>query len=158
MKFLVKSLITLLIIYIVIHYAIFLFDNEHKVNYNIGNFNIEEELNDKSNYYFNIKGEKIKINFQINENLNKEEKVIKKLYYKKIDKYNCFLPLFKNDKILTDIMCVKDNIIYNAHDLNNQKINQEFEKYGYDKNIYSDTAKAIEMSNTQKVLLQKPEH
>ncbi|MBR3199691.1 MAG: hypothetical protein IKG27_06850 [Bacilli bacterium] len=151
MKFLLKSLATLLILYIIIYYAIFFFNNDHKVNYNIGNFNIEEKLNNKNSYYFNIKGEKTKINFQINENLNKEEKVIKKLYYEKIDKYNCFMPIFKNSKILTDVMCLKENVVFNAHDLNNQKINQTFKKYGYDKTIYADKAKAIEMSNTQKI-------
>ena len=153
MKFLFKNLIIFLVLYFIMHYAIFLFDNGHHINYNIGNFDIEEILNVKNdnNYYFAIKEEKNKINFQINEDLNKEEKVIKKIQYKKIDNYKCYLPIFKNGKILTDVMCLKDNIMYNAHDLNNININNEFKKYGYDKSIYDDKAQAINMSNTQKI-------
>lgn len=151
MKFLLKSLITFLILYTVLKFTIFFFNKGHTVNYNIGNFNIKEILNTKenNNYYFDITTEKTKMNFQINENYNKSEKVIKKLYYKKIDLYKCFLPIFKNNKILTDIMCLKDDTIYYAHDLNNANINNYFKQYGYDPSPYKDNAQGITISNSQ---------
>lgn len=150
MKFLFKNLLIFLSIYIVLSYTLFLFDQGHTTNYNIGNFNIKETFKSKdNNYYFDIKSDKLKINFQINQNYRKNEKVLKKIKYKKIDSYECILPIFKNNKIITDVMCLKDGIIYYAHDLNNENINNEFKKYGYDKNIYIDKGTKVEVSNNQ---------
>ncbi len=151
MKFLLRSLFIFVITFIILNFAIFFFNTGHTVNYNIGNFNIKETLNtkDDNNYYFSIKGEKLKINFQINENYNKAEKIIKKIYYKKIDSYKCFLPIFKDNKILTDIMCLKEDTIYYAHDLKDTNIFNTFKKYGYNPNIYKDTASEVTISNTQ---------
>ena len=152
MKFLLRNLLIFLAAYIIIHFAIFAFNSGHQINYNIGNFNVSETFSAKDNsYYFNIKEENTRVNFQINENYNKAEKIIKKIYYKEIDGYKCFLPLFKNKNILTDIICLKNNIIYNAHDLNNSNINDYFKKYGYNKDTYIDNADEISISNTQKI-------
>ena len=152
MKFLLRNLLIFLTVYIIIHFTIFAFNSGHQINYNIGNFNVSETFSAKDNsYYFNIKEENTRVNFQINENYNKAEKIIKKIYYKEIDGYKCFLPLFKNKNILTDIICLKNSVIYNAHDLDNSNINDYFKKYGYNKDTYIDNADEISISNTQKI-------
>ena len=151
MKFLLKSLIIILITFFVLKYAIFLFNTGHTVNYNVGNYNIKESLNTNHNdeYYFTIKNEKTKITFRVNKNYSKSEKIIKKIYNKKIDSYSCYMPIFKNNEILTDIMCLKDNTIYYAHDLNNTNIKEYFKKYGYTPKKYIDTSSKVTISNTQ---------
>ena len=151
MKYLIKNLLIFLLIFIGLKQVIFMFDKGHNINYNIGNFNIKEiySSND-NNYYFKIKSDKLSINFQIKENYNKSEKIIKKLHYKKIDDYKCLFPLFKENRQLTDIMCLKDNIIYYANTLNNKNIQNYFKKKGY-KNKYKDKAKQISITNTQSI-------
>ena len=151
MKYLIKNLIIFLLVYLGLKYIIFIFDKGHVVNYNIGNFNIKETYSSNDNgYYFKIKSDKFNTNFQIKENYKKSEKIIKKIYYKKIDNYKCILPIFKGNSQLLDIMCTKDNIIYYANTLNNEDIKKEFEKYKY-KNKYQDKAKQISISNTQSI-------
>jgi len=151
MKFLIKNLVIFLGILIILKYIVFLLNPGHITKYNIGNFEIKEKLDTKNNnnYYFEIKGEKININFQIYKDYNKEEKVIKKLGYQKIDGYDCFLPVFKDKEILTDIMCLKDSTITNASNLNNQTIINSFKKYGYNEKDYEDSDKEITISNTE---------
>ena len=156
MKYLFKTLIIFTAIFVILKCLLFLFDTGHEITYNVGNFKIKETLDTKNNnnYYFELTHEKFKINFQINKNYNKDEKIIKKIEYKNIDGYQCLLPIFKNDNLLTDAMCLKNNEITYAHNLNNQKINnylKSLEKYGYDKNNYKDNASAIKLSNTQTI-------
>ena len=150
MKFLLKSLGFFLSILIILKIIVFMLNPGHKVEYNIGNFEVTESLDTKNdnNYYFVIKGEKIKLNFQTKYNFNKAEKVIKKLIYKKIDGYDCFLPVFKDNKLLTDIMCLKDGIIHNGFELG-ESITKDFSKYGYSSKIYKDTSSEITVTNTQ---------
>lgn len=156
MKYLFKTLIIFTITFIALKFILFLFDTGHTVNYNIGNFKVKEELKTKenNNYYFELEHENFKINFQIKQNYNKAEKVISKIQYKKIDDYTCVLPIFKNGKILTDVMCLKDNDITYANNLNNKKIKEylkTLEKYGYNQNDFQDKASEIKLSNTQTI-------
>lgn len=156
MKYLFKTLIIFIITFIALKFILFLFDTGHTVNYNIGNFKVKEELKTKenNNYYFELEHENFKINFQIKQNYNKAEKVISKIQYKKIDDYTCVLPIFKNGKILTDVMCLKDNDITYANNLNNKKIKEylkTLEKYGYNQNDFQDKASEIKLSNTQTI-------
>ena len=111
MKFLFRTLGILLAILIVLKLVIFLFDNGHKVSYSVGNFKIEEELKTNSlygtdDYYFNVKHEKFKMNFQVPINYNKADKVITAIKYKKVGNMNCIMPIFKGGKTYTDIMCL----------------------------------------------------
>ena len=156
MKYLFKTLIVFTVVFFALKFILFMFDTGHNITYNVGNFKVKEELEnkEKNNYYFELIHEKFKINFQINKNYNKAEKVINKIEYKKIDDYQCVLPIFKNGQILTDVMCLKDNNITYAHDLNNKKIKDylnTLKKYGYNTNDYKDNAKAIKLSNTQTI-------
>ena len=124
MKYLFKTLIIFTLIFFSLKFILFLFDKGHEITYNIRNFKIKEELETKENnsYYFELIHEKFKMNFRIFKNYNKAEKVINKIEYKKIDGYQCILPIFKNGQLLTDVMCLKDNDVTYAHNLDNKKI------------------------------------
>lgn len=153
MKYLFKTLIILIITFFSLKFILFIFDSGHEVNYNVGNFKVKETLNTKENpnYYFELTHENFQINFGINQNYNKAEKVLTKIEYKKIDGYECLLPIFKANTILTDVLCLKDDTITYAHDLNNKNINNYFKKYGYNRENYQDKADAIKLSNTQTI-------
>ena len=156
MKYLFKTLIIFTVIFFALKFILFLFDKGHEITYNIGNFKIKEELETKENnsYYFELIQEKFKMNFRIFKNYNKAEKVINKIEYKKIDGYQCILPIFKNGQLLTDVMCLKDNDVTYAHNLDNKKIKdylKTLKKYGYNLDNYKDQADDIKLSNTQTI-------
>lgn len=157
MKYLGKVLLILIIILIGLKLLIHIFDNGHSVKYTVGNFKINENLvvdgiYDKDNYYFTVKGEDFKINFQINENFNKASKIISDVKYFDNKEVKCILPIFKGGKILTDIMCLKDGIINYYHDMDNDEIDNFAKSIKeYDKNNYIDKAKGNKLSNTQTI-------
>ena len=156
MKYLFKTLIIFTLIFFALKFILFLFDKGHEITYNIGNFKVKEELETKENnsYYFELIHEKFKMNFRIFKNYNKAEKVINKIEYKKIDGYQCILPIFKNGQLLTDVMCLKDNDVTYAHNLDNKKIKdylKTLKKYGYNLDNYKDQADDIKLSNTQTI-------
>ena len=154
MKYLIKALLIVLAILFLLKIVIHIFDKGHEINYSIGNFNIKEKLtvNKGNNYYFEIKKEKFKINFQIFENYNKSSKIINNIEYYKDGEYQCIMPIFKNKKLLTDIMCIKENNITYYHDMNNPNIDAfatKLKKYGYQKEDYLDRTNSKKLSNTQ---------
>ena len=156
MKYLLKVLTILLIIFFSLKIIIHVVDKGHNVEYTIGNFDIQEELKvgKTDNYYFDIKADNFKLNFQIDKNYNKANKIINKLMYKEIDSYKCILPVFKNNQILTDIMCMNTNIITYYHDIKNSKIDafaEELKSVGYNKEKFQDNGQAKELSNMQTI-------
>ena len=151
MKYLIKTLIITVVIYAVAKGILFTFYRGHSINYNIGNFTINEKFTANDKYYFKIKSDKISINFKIKENYNKDKKILKKLFYEEIDGYKCILPIYKNQKIITDVMCLKDNIIYYASSLNNKTITNKFKEYGYETGTFQDKAQKLSISNTQSI-------
>ena len=156
MRYLFKTLLVLLAIFVGLKLLIHIFDNGHKVKYTMGNFNIKETLKvkDNNNYYFVLQSDDVKINFQINKNYNKASNVITKIMYQEINDYKCILPIFKNGEILTDIMCLKDNIITYYNDLEGDDVDSfadELGKIGYDKKKFVDNAKPRNLSNRETV-------
>lgn len=147
MKFLLKYLSIFIIIYLVLNWIIYFLDDGHNINYNIGNFSVNEIL-DKDGYFFILKGENSHLNFKMSHNYNKEEKVLTKLYNKNFSGNNCFLPVFKGGKILTDVLCLKDDILYLGSSLNNLEIDNYFKKYGYNPKDYDDNGEKITVSPT----------
>ena len=156
MKYLFKTLIIFTVTFFALKFILFLYDDGHTITYNVGNFKIKEELNTEqnNNYYFELTHEKFKINFSVSKNYNKKEKIINKIEYKNINGYKCILPIFKNGKILTDVMCLKNNTITYAHNLDNKYIKDyltTLKKYGYNLEDYKDKASKIKLSNTQTI-------
>lgn len=149
MKYLFKKLLIFILIFTSLKLLMYALNTGHKVTYTVGNFEIKETLKAKENeYFFILESEKEKISFKINHSYNKSEKVIKKIYHKKIEGYDCYLPIFKNKKILTDIMCKKDDIVYYEAALNNQNILEYFKQFKYDKTKYEDKASKITVSSS----------
>ncbi len=152
MKFLFKTLIILIAIYLGLKGLFYIFNDGHEITYNVGNFNVSETLKTKdNNYYFELKNGKIKLNFQMFENYHKSSKVITKILHKKIDGYECILPIFKNGEIYTDVMCLKNNTITYAHNLKNKSIRnyvKTLKKQGYDSQKYRDKGEKTNLSNT----------
>lgn len=155
MKYLLKTLVIFIIIFLVLKLVLYLFDEGHTVSYSIGNFTISEELNtkDNNNYYFELTHEDFQINFQINNDYGKAEKVITNIEYQNVDGYDCILPIFKNGDILTDVMCLKDNEITYANDLDNSAIKDYLDTLdnGYNIDNYQDNASETKLSNTQTI-------
>ena len=155
MKYLLKVFVCLLAVFLLLKFVIHLLDDGHEITYNIGNFKVTESYDaDDDNYNFELKHNKFNLIFDVTADYNKASNVLDKINYKKIDGYECVMPIFKNDDILTDIICKKEDIVYYAHDLDNEKINKyakEMEKYGYNQNDYKDNAKKTSLSSTTTV-------
>lgn len=134
MKIKLKKLIVLSILIIIFLRVLYLFlrtefTNEYNIKYNDNTINVKEhyeQLKDKSLYTFNIEVENNKYEFQLFKNLNKQEKIIEKVYYYKDEKYKCIFPIFKDKKQYVDVICNTDdkNLYYhNIENKNKQLIN-----------------------------------
>ena len=148
MKRLFGILILLFVLYFGIQIGFKIFSSEHIIDYEIKKdnqiFTINEiytnrQKNETNNYFFTIKTEDQQFYFQTFYNMNKKEEIIKDIYYYKDNTYVCIFPIFRDNKVLTDIMCKRDNIVYNYVDINNEEI----EKFAnsielYDKNKFQD--------------------
>lgn len=168
MKYLFKTLLILLAVLFGLKFFIHLFDKGHEVSYSSGNFKVKEVLKTNSlygsdSYYFELSHEKFKMNFQIPTSYNKAEKIINTIKYEKVSNMYCIMPVFKGNKILTDIMCIdlqdkknKSELLEMKfyRDLSNEKKKdlsgfvKSLKKYGYDVNDYKDSASSHKLSNT----------
>ena len=149
MKFLLKVLGCLLIIFFALKFVIHLLDKGHIETYNSGNFNIVENYTAKdNNYKFNIENDKFKLTFDVTYDYNKGSNIITKIHHKKINNYECILPIFKGNKILTDIMCKQNNTVYYGNNIDNEISDfiKEMEKYGYQLSNFKDKAKKTKLS------------
>lgn len=129
MKKLLIMMIILFSIYLAIQFGFKFFGTGHNVSYRIKSegiyFDVDELyiLNHKkeiNNYYFKIKINDNAFSFQTYEDFNRSDMVIKKIKYFKDDNQECLLPIFRDDKIIFDIMCIKNNTITYYHDLKGQ--------------------------------------
>lgn len=108
-------LFLILIILVVILKNLFKVNSLNYVINNNGNkFNIKEVYKNK-NYYIEIKTKTNIFPIRIYEDI-KNKKIIKKIYYYYDDNYECLLPII-NNKLNIDMMCYKENILYNYNDI-----------------------------------------
>lgn len=148
MKFLFKSLFVFSLVFLILNFGLYLLDSGHIVSYSIGNYTVKENFSSDGNeYFFVINGEDSHLSFKINYDFKKSEKVLSKLYFKEIDGYMCYLPLFGGE-VLTDVMCNLDDTIYYGHDLDISETYEYFKKYGYDSKKYVDDSDYIVVSST----------
>lgn len=96
---------------------------KYKITYNNKEFNIEEKYND--NIYIKIKVDNKVYPIRLYEK-TKSRKLIKNLYYYSDNDYSCILPII-NDTVKVDMMCYKDNIIYDYHLIAGE--NNELDEY-----------------------------
>ena len=149
MKWLIKILSLLIIVFLIFNFIFYLTKQESKAEYTVDGYSLDEtlkvnQLNKLDNYYFELKSPH-KINFQIFHNFNKKNRVIKNIYVKKSNGYTCIFPVFVSG-IYTDIMCQKNNTIELYHNIKNQypnidKFAQSMAKYGYNIQNYQTNKK-----------------
>lgn len=155
MKKLLGMLIALFIIYLGIQFIFDLFSKGHDDEYEIKNQNIVFKVKEISNfvdnnYYFEISGGTNIFKFQVYNNFNKDKNVIEKIEYFEDDKYECVLPIFKNDKVITDMMCINNGVTYYYHDIksNDQQLDEFISTINYyDINKYIDGAISTNIEN-----------
>lgn len=110
------ALLIILIILIIICKSILTFDSiNYKLNINENKLKIKEIVNN-DNYYIEIKTNKNIYPFRIYEDLSNKRKVVKDIYLYKDDNIECVLPVI-NDELYTDMVCYKDEILYNYYNL-----------------------------------------
>lgn len=111
-----KKIMILISILIVIYIALIIgyrfygpgHNYQYVLNTGQNEFQIDETfINDKtnSNYYFQIGIKDTKFYYRSFETFRNQSKVIQDIYYYESDKYQCILPVFLNDKVISDILC-----------------------------------------------------
>ena len=152
MKYLLKVLLCLLFLFFALKFIIHVLDDGHTDTYNDGNFNIVENYTaDDNNYQFNLKNNKFSLTFDVTADYNKASNIIAKIHHKKINNYECVLPIFKDGKILTDIMCKQDKTVYYGADISNKITTfiKDMNEYGYKLENFQDKAKKTSLSATE---------
>lgn len=154
MKKIFTMLITLFILYLGIQAVFTIFSKGHEYEYVVSTdnvtYNIKETMihnvdGEINNYYFEISyGDSI-FYYQTFRDFNNSDRVIDKIYSYNNENYNCILPIFKDNIILSDIMCKKDNTITFYHDLINKdsgidQFAKSLSDKGYDSNLWVDSA------------------
>ena len=150
-----KKLIILLIslvILILICRKVLTFDS---INYNIkvngSKLKIKEEVK-LNNYYITIKTNHNKYPIRIYSSLNNKRKVVKDIHFYKDEKIECILPIINNE-IYIDMMCYKDNILYDYYKIKGE--NPSLDKYvssidEYNINKFSNNEKKTKTIGTVK--------
>ena len=121
MKKIIFFTIGIILTYLFIKFIIHDFFLGHEVNYKIKDskysFEVNEVLNLKrkqgfTNYYLKIKKDKKEFNFKVNDYFGKDINIVEKVKYAKKANYECLMPIFKDNKILTDALCYYDGKLY----------------------------------------------
>lgn len=147
-------LLVLFAIYIGIQLGFRFFGKGHEYEYNVitgdNHFSVKETFtnntkNEFNSYYFEIKIDDVTFYYQTLEEFDKNDHVIENIAYYSDNEYKCILPIFINTKIITDIMCLNHNVIYNYQSIQGNNSNLDMfvdtlSDYGYDRSKWIDTA------------------
>lgn len=118
MKKLIVMLIFLFIVYLGIQFAFVYFGKGENYSYEITKDGLTIGIDETStfrvnnsfdNYYFDIHVNNTNFLFQINHDFNKLTQVITDVEYFKNDNYECILPIFKGNLVITDVLCYNGN-------------------------------------------------
>jgi len=154
MKKLLYMLLILFVLYLGIQIVFNFFskghENEYELEVDNNKFKIKEISNfEEKNYYFEIKSKENKFKFQTHYDFKRGKNVIEDIKYFKDEMYECILPIFKNNQIVLDMMCINNGITYYYHDIvsKNDKLDEFIKSIeNYDLNRYIDNTekKSIE--------------
>ena len=122
MKKLFFTLLFLFLVYFALQAIFYFFGPGHNTSYKVDGFDVTEEyINKQKNeaqvYNFSINSNNNNFYFQVFDNFENQSKIIKEIKNYKDDNITCIMPIFINDKSLTDLMCLKDGIVYNYSEL-----------------------------------------
>ncbi len=146
MKKLFFMLIILFILYLGIQFAFYWFsggqENEYKIKNENNIFEIKEISNfDNNSYLYEVKINETLFSFQIFNDYNKDYKVLKDIYYYKDEDYECILPVFKGEKLFTDVMCMNNGYLVYYHNINNDNVTNFVDGINiYDEKQFKDNA------------------
>lgn len=127
-------LLFLIIILVIICRSILNFNSiNYKLNIDGSKIKIKEIVNE-NNYYIEIKIDKNVYPFRIYNDLNNKRKVVKDIYYYKDKDIECVLPVI-NDNLYTDMVCYKDDMIYDYSTLVGD--NSSLDKYVNSIDLYN---------------------
>ena len=129
MKRLFFMLVILFVLYLGIQYVFYFFSSGEEISYKITkddkDFYIKEISNFKNNsYLYEIKLNETTFSFRIFNNYNKKTKILEDIYYYSDEEYECILPVFKDDKIFIDVMCMNDNKLIYYSNMDNEDIDK----------------------------------
>lgn len=126
MKRILQTLILLFMFYYIIQ-IVFTFTNKgYDIKYSkiVDNneFNIREvynsnQKNERDNYYLEISVSDETFYFKTYENLKKLKNIVGDIKYIKTDNYSCILPIIKDKKIISDILCQNTSGINYYHNI-----------------------------------------
>lgn len=143
----IKIIIILFLLIIPILLIRKVFIRKYDIIYEKNKYMINEkyEYKDKEHIYeINIKNKKQEITYILNNDFNKEKKIIKELKIYKENDITCFLPIY-NKKVENKLYCLKDNIqvsnYYLKDNTSYKKIISKLKKYKI-KN-YTDNTKTV---------------
>lgn len=132
MKRILQILIVLFVFYYIIQIVFHFIDKGYEITYELNaenkKFDITEiytanQKNEQDNYYLEISVENTKFYVKIYENLRKSKNIIKEIKYIDSGNYKCVLPIFKDDKILTDIICKNSQLTTNYQNIKGIDVN-----------------------------------
>jgi len=155
MKKLFVMLVILFALYLGVQFAFNFLSKGGSNSYVIEEGNMSFEIFEESyfsgnnnNYSYSIKTDKNTFNFQIDDNFNKENQILKSIKYFNDSKYECILPIFKGNKIVIDMLCydgTKTTYYYNI-----KGKNKNLDKFILDIEEYKLT-KFTDMTKSQKI-------
>lgn len=160
MKKIFIMLLVLFLFYIGIQLGFNFFSKGHEYEYDITTNNVKYSI--KEQFVKNVDAEIDSYFFEINSNGNifyyqtltdfgNKSRIIKNIYSFDNNDYNCILPIFEGNKIITDIMCLNDNTIYYYHDLQPNSDLKSFalslSEYGYDLDAWIDNKEQESLEN-----------
>lgn len=151
-------LIGLIVLYLIFQLSFQFVSHGHTVEYTINADKAKLEVkevytrhrkNERDNYYFEIQYKDQLFTIQLFDDLKKRNYVIQDIAFFSNDTYTCIYPTFKGDKQLTDILCMKENIIYPYQTIKgkNKEVDQFKESL---KEIYSEEKFKNDLSETLK--------
>lgn len=143
MKKIFASITILYIFLFFLEFSFNYFKKHHEVTYKIDNFEIKENYRgntkgEENNYYIELKTEKNTFHIQTYEDFQKEKKIIKEVKYYNDGTNECIFPIFKKNKVVTDLICISDGKEWNYNTNKNSKIDEylntipEYSKENYE--------------------------
>ena len=151
-----KIFVSITILYIFLFFLEFSFNyfkKHHEVTYKIDNIEIKEDYRgntkeEENNYYLELKTEKNTFYIQTYEDFKKEKRIIKQVKYYSDDNYECILPIFKKNTVLTDLICIEDGKQINYNTIQNSQITEFLNTISeYPKENYKDNLENVIMRN-----------
>lgn len=161
MKKIFMMLLVMFIIYIGIQLGFRFFGSGHEYEYFLSHEEFDVHIKERfvnntkgetDSYYFDITIDDTTFSYQTYESFNKADHIIKDVVYYKDTGYKCILPIFVEKKIISDVMCLKDNIVYNYHSIkgNNHSVDSFIDsltEYGYDESNWIDSASSTNIDD-----------